>query len=69
MTPPPTGDDGQYHPKDAIHAGLRGAAVYGTIGLLFAAVRNSLAKTHVGPWATFTRGGGIIATVGMLPSI
>ncbi len=61
---PPTGDDGHYHPKDAIQAGLRGAAVYGGIGLLFAAVRNSLAKSHVGPWTTFTRGGGIIATFG-----
>ncbi|KAK3904651.1 hypothetical protein C8A05DRAFT_42316 [Staphylotrichum tortipilum] len=59
---PPTGDDGHYHPKDAIHVGLRATAVYGSIGLLFAAVRNSLAKKHVGPWATFTKGGGIIAT-------
>ncbi|KAK4154311.1 hypothetical protein C8A00DRAFT_32911 [Chaetomidium leptoderma] len=57
----PTGDD-HYHPKDAIHAGLYHGMVFGGGGLLFAAVKNSLAKTNVGPWTTFTRNGGIIAT-------
>ncbi|SPQ24802.1 28217604-de8e-436d-9543-2a82e46d631c [Thermothielavioides terrestris] len=56
-----TGDD-QYHPKDAIHSGLYGAVTYGGVGLLFAAVRNSLAKKNVGPWTTFTRNTSIIAT-------
>jgi hypothetical protein len=63
----PTEDD-HYHPKDAIHAGVYNGAVFGGIGLLFAAVRNSLAKKNVGPWTTFTRHGGIIATCGMLDS-
>ncbi|KAG7293736.1 hypothetical protein NEMBOFW57_003793 [Staphylotrichum longicolle] len=57
----PTGDD-HYHPKDAIHAGIYHGLVFGGGGLLFAAVRNSLAKKNVGPWTTFTRNGGIIAT-------
>lgn len=61
----PTGDD-HYHPKDAIHAGLYHGMVFGGGGLLFAAVRNSLAKKNVGPWTTFTKNGGIIATFGML---
>lgn len=61
----PTEDD-HYHPKDAIHIGLKGAVVYGGVGLLFAAVRNSLAKKNVGPWTTFTKNGGIILTFGML---
>lgn len=62
----PTGDD-HYHPKDAIHEGFRGALVYGGVGLLFAAARNSLAKSNVGPFTTFTKNGGIIATFGMPP--
>ncbi|KAL2130582.1 hypothetical protein VTI74DRAFT_6209 [Chaetomium olivicolor] len=57
----PTGDD-HYHPQDAIHAGLYNGMVFGGAGLLFAAVRNSLAKRNVGPWTTFTRNGGLIAT-------
>ncbi|KAK4250051.1 hypothetical protein C7999DRAFT_38974 [Corynascus novoguineensis] len=57
----PTGDD-HYHPKDAIHEGLRGALVYGGVGLLFAAAKNSLAKSNVGSLTTFTKNGGIIAT-------
>jgi hypothetical protein len=61
----PTGDDDHYHPKDAIHAGLVHGAVMGGGGLMFAAVKNSLAKTNVGPWTVFTKNGGLIATFGM----
>ncbi|KAK4032987.1 hypothetical protein C8A01DRAFT_20013 [Parachaetomium inaequale] len=57
----PTGDD-HYHPKDATHEGLYHGMVFGGLGLFFAAVRNSLAKKNVGPWTTFTKNGGIIAT-------
>jgi len=56
----PTGDD-HYHPKDALHEGIRQGLTFGGVGLLFAAVRNSLAKTNVGPWTTFTRNGTVIA--------
>ncbi|KAK4237579.1 hypothetical protein C8A03DRAFT_15907 [Achaetomium macrosporum] len=59
----PTGDDDHYHPKDAVSAGLRNGAVFGGIGLLFAAVRNSLEKKNVGPWTTFTRGGEMVVTM------
>lgn len=59
-----TGDD-QYQPKDAIHSGMYQALVMGSGGLLFAAVRTSLAKRNVGPWAVLTRNGGLIATFGM----
>ncbi|GAB1317508.1 NADH-ubiquinone oxidoreductase 21.3 kDa subunit [Madurella fahalii] len=59
MAPP--GDD-HYHPKDAVHAGFYGALATGGTGLLFAAVRNSLAVRNIGPWTTFTKHGGIIAT-------
>lgn len=61
----PTGDDDHYHPKDALHAGFRGALATGGIGLLFAAVRNSLAVRNVGPWTTITRHGGMAATFGI----
>ncbi len=61
----PTEDD-HYHPKDAVHIGIyKGILTYGGVGLLFAAVRNSLAKKNVGPWTTFTRHGTIIGTFGM----
>ncbi|KAK4098715.1 hypothetical protein N658DRAFT_431360 [Parathielavia hyrcaniae] len=55
-------EDNHYHPKDAIHAGVHSSMVFGGIGLLFAAVKNSLARQNVGPWTTFTKNGGIIAT-------
>ncbi|KAL2019947.1 hypothetical protein VTK56DRAFT_9039 [Thermocarpiscus australiensis] len=58
---PTTGEE-HYQPKDAIHAGLYSALTTGCGGLLFAAVRNSLAKQNIGPWTVFTKNGGIIAT-------
>ncbi|KAH6847264.1 hypothetical protein B0I37DRAFT_354030 [Chaetomium sp. MPI-CAGE-AT-0009] len=57
----PTGDD-HYHPKDTIHLSIYQGMVFGGVGLLFAAARNSLAKTNVGPWTTFTKHGGLVAT-------
>ena len=60
----PTEDD-HYHPKDAVHLGLYHGMIFGGGGLLFAAVRNSLATKNVGPWTTFTKHGGIVATFGM----
>lgn len=58
----PHGDDDNYHPKDAIANGVKGAAIAGGAGLFFAAVQNSLAKQNVGAWSVFTRSGGIITT-------
>ncbi|KAK4124462.1 hypothetical protein N657DRAFT_571939 [Parathielavia appendiculata] len=55
-------EDDHYHPKDAIHSGLYNSMVFGGAGLLFAAVKNSLARKNVGPWTTFTKNGGVIAT-------
>ncbi|KAL2163518.1 hypothetical protein VTH06DRAFT_5576 [Thermothelomyces fergusii] len=57
----PTGDD-HYRPKDAIHESIRQGLTFGGVGLLFAAVKNSLAKNNIGSWTTFTRNGGIIAS-------
>jgi hypothetical protein len=62
----PTGDDDHYHKKDSIGAGLYNGMLFGGAGLMFAAVKNSLAKTNVGPWTTFTKHGGIVATFSML---
>lgn len=62
----PTNEEGQhYQPKDTVHSTLREAAVFGGVGTLFAAVRSSLAKQNVGPWATFTKHGGLIVTFGI----
>lgn len=61
-------EEEHYHPKDAIHAGLHGGLTMGGVGLLFAAVRNSLAKRDIGPWAVFTRNGGLIVTFGVFRS-
>ncbi|KAK3321532.1 hypothetical protein B0H66DRAFT_551995 [Apodospora peruviana] len=59
----PHGDDDQYHPKDAVAAGVRGCLVVGGAGLFIAAIQNSMAKQNVGSWGVVTRGGGIIATM------
>ncbi|KAK3317871.1 hypothetical protein B0T19DRAFT_300562 [Cercophora scortea] len=58
----PKGDD-QYHAKDAIGPGVRGALVGGGAGLFVAALRNSMQRTNVGAWGVFTRGGSAITTV------
>ncbi|KAK4131051.1 hypothetical protein BT67DRAFT_445035 [Trichocladium antarcticum] len=65
----PTGDDDHYHPKDAIHASLVSGGMMAGTGLLFAAVRNSLAKTNIGPWAVFTKNGGLIAMFGAVGGV
>ncbi|KAL2117403.1 hypothetical protein VTJ04DRAFT_7063 [Mycothermus thermophilus] len=55
-------EDEKYQPKDAVSHGVKGATITGSIGLLMAAVKNSLEKANVGPWTTFTRHGHIIFT-------
>jgi len=53
-----------YKPKDAITEAGKGALVVGGGGLFAAALVNALAKQNVGPWAIFTRTGGLIGTFG-----
>jgi hypothetical protein len=61
-------EDEKYQPKDAVSHGVNGATITGSIGLLMAAVKNSLEKANVGPWTTFTRHGHIIFTFGTASS-
>ncbi|KAL2262234.1 hypothetical protein VTK26DRAFT_2070 [Humicola hyalothermophila] len=58
----PNADDHHYQPKDAIHNGIYEGLYMGGGGLLFAAVKNSLAKRNVGPWPVFTKNAGLIGT-------
>ncbi|KAK4192294.1 Tim17/Tim22/Tim23/Pmp24 family-domain-containing protein [Podospora australis] len=51
-----------YKRQDALGAGVQSGLVMGGAGLFLSAVRTSLEKTHVGPWAVFTKHGGIVAT-------
>lgn len=56
-----------YHPKDAIGNGIHATMVMGGAGLTISAIQNALVRTNVGPWAVFSRTGGVIGTFG-LPS-
>ncbi|KAK4178582.1 putative NADH-ubiquinone oxidoreductase 21.3 kDa subunit [Triangularia setosa] len=54
--------DDKYKPQDAVSAALTMGALFGSGGLFLAAVRTSLEKKHVGPWAVFSKHGNIAAT-------
>ncbi|KAI0474203.1 hypothetical protein F4859DRAFT_504664 [Xylaria cf. heliscus] len=56
-------EEAQFHPKDAVQSGIRGAVLGGAAGFFMSAVQNSLAKQNVGTWGVFTRTGGTIATL------
>ena len=55
-------DRDDYQPKNAVAEAGKGALVVGGGGLFAAALVNALAKQNVGPWAIFTRTGGMIGT-------
>lgn len=50
-------DDGQYHPKDAVAAGLKGASISGAAGLLIAGAQNTLTKSNVGALGVISKFG------------
>ncbi|KAK3941301.1 hypothetical protein QBC46DRAFT_382855 [Diplogelasinospora grovesii] len=56
------GDEGHYHPKDAVAAGINGSLVAGGAGLFAAAIQNSMQKRNVGAWSVFSRSGGTMLT-------
>lgn len=60
------GDDGPYHPVDAVNAGIKGAMITGAAGLFAAAVKNATAKTNHGAMGVFTKSGGLIFTFSTL---
>ncbi|KAK0721535.1 Tim17/Tim22/Tim23/Pmp24 family-domain-containing protein [Apiosordaria backusii] len=62
MAPNTGGDDDKYKPQDAVSTALTMGALFGSGGLFLAAVKTSLEKKHVGPWAVFTKHGNIAAT-------
>ncbi|KAK5940594.1 hypothetical protein PMZ80_007011 [Knufia obscura] len=55
--PEPADVDEQYHPQDAIGAGVKSAIAVGTAGLFFAAVQTSVAKQNIGAFGVFTKSG------------
>jgi uncharacterized protein (DUF697 family) len=55
-------NDHDYHPKDAIRAAGWSAGILGTGGLVAAAVQSAVTRQNVGPFGTFTKFGGTIAT-------
>jgi len=57
----PEGDH-VYHPKAAVKEALKGAAVTGTAGFLFAAIQNTLTRNNYGAFGVFTKYGGTAAT-------
>ncbi|KAI2467356.1 hypothetical protein F4781DRAFT_313771 [Annulohypoxylon bovei var. microspora] len=58
-----------FHQHDALKAGIKGAILGGSAGFITAAVQNSLAKTNIGAWSVFTRGGGTIAMFTAVTSV
>lgn len=58
-------EDHSYHPKPAVTEALKGAAVTGTGGFLFAAIQNTLSRQNYGAFGVFTRYGGTFATFSM----
>lgn len=57
-------EDHHYHPKDTIAAAVQGTYVCGGVGLLMAAVQNTLQRQNVGAWGVFSKFGGTAATFG-----
>jgi hypothetical protein len=62
-------DDDQYHPKDAVKAGIQGTMITGAAGLAVSAIQNTLTKSNVNAWSVFTRTGGTIAVFGRPPCL
>jgi len=60
----PSADREDYEPKNAVTEAGKGALTIGGGGLFAAALVNALAKQNLGPWAIFTRTGGMIGTFG-----
>ncbi|ROW02451.1 hypothetical protein VMCG_06122 [Cytospora schulzeri] len=58
----PHGEDGPYHPVDALKAGIQGAMITGAAGVFAAGVKNATRKTNVGAMGIVTRSGGMIFT-------
>ncbi|RKF61988.1 NADH-ubiquinone oxidoreductase 21.3 kDa subunit [Erysiphe neolycopersici] len=54
-------EDGQYYPKDAVAAGLKGASISGAAGLLIAGAQNTLTKSNVGALGVISKFGGTIS--------
>ena len=55
-----------YMPKDSVTLGLDAAGRSATVGLVVAAVQNTLAKHSQGAMGVVTRSGGVIAMFGKL---
>ena len=62
--PESTLEQGPYQYKDAVSLALKGTMITGLAGTTLAAVQNALTKQNVGPWALFTRTGGVISVFG-----
>ncbi|KAF3763864.1 hypothetical protein M406DRAFT_357256 [Cryphonectria parasitica EP155] len=58
----PHGESDEYHPGDALAAGVKGAMITGAAGLFAASVKNATRKTNVGALSVFTKSGGLIFT-------
>jgi hypothetical protein len=58
-------EDHQFHAKDTLKNATFAAGATGAVGLAFAAIQNSLAKSNIGAWAVITRGGGTITFFSM----
>lgn len=58
----PHGEDGLYHPVDALKAGMQGALITGAAGLFAAAIKNATSKTNPGAMGIVTHSGGTIFT-------
>lgn len=62
-------EDHSYHPKDAISAATKAAALTGAVGLVGSAVQNTLARRNVGALGVLTRSGGTIGIFGKKSSL
>lgn len=58
-------NEAMYHPKDAVGDGIHATMIMGGAGLTISAIQNALVRTNVGPWAVFSRSGGVIGTFGL----
>lgn len=56
----PHGEDGPYHPVDALKAGIQGAMITGAGGIFAAAIKNATRKTNYGAMGIVTHSGGMI---------
>jgi hypothetical protein len=54
----------QYHPKDAVGAGINGTLITGAAGLAVSSIQNTLTKRNVGALGVLTRTGSTVAIMG-----